>query len=146
MIQFQPILANLRHFAPPYTYMAPIQTLCPNFFHKINFPCQSVLSFPISFFGDIFEIRRPNLIFFLIDDTFYPICPPTKLFCFYFSPNSRRIFPMDKIYVFCQNPSLILIFLHKQVQIGTLGTHRKQKKSWVILVYFIIVQPGVMYV
>ena len=37
MMQFLPFLANLRHFAPPYTYIRPIYTFSPTFFHKINF-------------------------------------------------------------------------------------------------------------
>ena len=59
MMQFLPFLANLRHFAPPYTYIPSKDSFSPTFSHKINFPCQSVLSFQISIFGDIFEMRRP---------------------------------------------------------------------------------------
>ena len=72
MIQFQPFLANFRQLPPTFTYIAPIQTFFPNFFHKINFPRQSEATSGFWCLAHIFD--TPGPIFNIFAAKGYILC------------------------------------------------------------------------
>ena len=145
VIQFQPILANLRHFAPHFTYTTSKYTFFVNFFVYITWVQQGVVTFKISLSAHNFYTYGHIKFFFVA--RYYIFCHiyPSIQICFYLGSISRKNFPMDKIWDFRQNPAFIFIFWYKYTQLGLLLTYRTKNKFLTIQLNENVLQHSVQY-
>ena len=106
IIYFQPILANFRQSPPIFTYIAPIQTFCHNFFVYMSWVESGGVSFKISLLACILE--TPKIILKIFVGEWYILCQISTIhtYLFVLLPNLLEIFPHGQNLGFVQKSSV----------------------------------------